>query len=82
VARGRAHFEAADETLLTHAAALLCDDREAAQRAHRLPLPGQAEYLDLVRAVLALKPDDPQQQERALKQVSRFAVRKHTEEQE
>ena len=82
VARGRAHFEAADASVLTQAAELLCNDREAALRAHRLPLPGQAEYLDLMRAVLALKPDDPEQQQNILQQVSRYAVRKHMEEQE
>jgi MoxR-like ATPase len=54
VARATAHFPGADATLLKEAADLLIRDRETAQREHWLPLPGQAEYLDLVRAVLAL----------------------------
>ena len=59
VDRGRAHFpqqrypHATDE-LLNKAAQLLARDRETADREHWLPLPGQAEYLDLVRAILSL----------------------------
>ncbi len=77
--RGRAHFEDADSSVLIRAAEILADDRRAALEASRTPLPGQAEYLDLVRAVLALKPGDPAAQEQALEEVARYAVKKHPE---
>ena len=54
MARAAAHFPKAKEPILRRAAELLVEDREKAQREHWLPLPGQAEYLDLVRAVVAL----------------------------
>lgn len=59
MARAQAHFPEArfpqaTASLLRDAALLLARDRETAEREHWLPLPGQAEYLDLVRAVLGL----------------------------
>lgn len=50
VQRGRRHFKHASETLLTKAAEMLVADRRRAPR----PRPGQAEYFDLVRAILNL----------------------------
>lgn len=41
------------------------------------PLPGQAEYLDLLRAVFHLEPDSAAGQETILESVSRYAVRKY-----
>ena len=79
--RGRAHFSAPGETagedLLATAADLLIADRQAALLARRMPLPGQAEYLDLVRAVLCLAGDDPAAQETVLKRIAHFALKKH-----
>ncbi len=49
--RGRAHFRDLKDEVLKSAAGLVADDREAAQKAHHRPLPGQAEYIDLLRAV-------------------------------
>jgi MoxR-like ATPase len=77
VARGRAHFPQAGQAVLEKAADLLADDREAARRGQRTPLPGQAEYLDLVRAVLDLAPDDPDRQRDTLHTIAGFALRKH-----
>jgi MoxR-like ATPase len=74
--RGKAHFDNADPDLLGEAAKLLVADRRKAQEEHWLPLPGQAEYLDLVRAVLDLG-SDPKQQQDLLAQVSRYVLKKH-----
>jgi hypothetical protein len=47
IKRGRAHSKL-PESILEKAAGMLIEDRKAAIRP---PLPGQAEYLDLLRAV-------------------------------
>jgi len=74
--RGRAHFQAAVDDVLSRAADLLIQHREDCLHQHRLPLPGQAELLDLLRAVITLR-EDPDGQEALLEEVSRFAVHKH-----
>ena len=62
--RGKAHFrdregmsDASDE-LLAKAAQLLVKDRQDAIAASLRPFPGQAEFLDLVRAALTLESDE------------------------
>jgi MoxR-like ATPase len=84
--RAQAHFPVdrfpdATEDLLRRAAELLVRDRETAEREHWLPLPGQAEYLDLVRAVLALARDASKESERnparMLEQVATYVLAKH-----
>jgi len=78
VARGRMHFvNRANERLLVEAAEQLAGDRQTAQQAHWLPLPGQAEYLDLVRAVLELAGGDWADQESVLAKIKRFLLEKH-----
>jgi MoxR-like ATPase len=81
VQRGRAHFHSAGNTascaLLVRAAKLLIEDRRAAEQARRMPLPGQAEYLDLVRAVLKLCGDDTRSQRAVLRRIADFALKKH-----
>lgn len=74
--RGKAHFDNVDPDLLLKAAELLVQDRRKAEQERWLPLPGQAEYLDLVRAVLELGAD-PQQQQDLLDKVSRYVLKKH-----
>ena len=54
VGRGAAHFPSANEELLTKAANLLVGDRKVAITNQQQPLPGQAEYLDFLRAILQL----------------------------
>jgi len=76
VARGAAHFPAADPGVLREAARQLIADRQAAERAHWRPLPGQAEYLDLVRAVLELGAT-PADQQALLATIGRYVLRKH-----
>jgi MoxR-like ATPase len=76
VRRGQAHFAQADKAMLTLAATDLLKDRHAAFKAGIRPLPGQAEYLDLVRAVLATAPQDPDKQRANLIAFSKFILRK------
>lgn len=80
VARAQAHFnqlKEVDPALLEVAADLLIADRRRALAEHWLPLPGQAEYLDLLRAVLTLHPDDAAGQMAALKRAARFTLTKN-----
>ncbi len=78
--RAAAHFPGADQELLRRAAGLLVEDRETARREHWLPLPGQAEYLDLVRAVLSLAREGTgRTAEQILDQIAGFVLRKHPE---
>lgn len=80
VARGKAHFgEQTTAAVLNRAAELLAQDRADAEQRHWRPLPGQAEYLDLLRAVVTLAPDNPKQQKRLIDEVARFVLKKHPE---
>ena len=80
IARGHAHFDHRDrpvsEKVLQRAADLLIADRETARENHWLPLPGQAEYLDLVRAVLT-RERTAKAQEALLEAVAEFVLKKH-----
>jgi len=78
IGRGRAHFREVDERVLRSAAELLCKDREAAIAAQVRPRPGQAEYPDLVRAVLGLEPQDTEAQIAMLGVVAEYTLGKHT----
>lgn len=75
--RGQAHFgDATSEEVLHEAARQLVADRQFAQE-HRLsPLPGQAEYLDLVRAVVGLAKHKAEQIE-LLAQAATYTLKKH-----
>ena len=84
VSRAQVHFPRAAKVeksaeLFQKAAELLVKDRRAAIDRHVSPLPGQAEYLDLIRAVLDLEPDSPAAQLKLLETVAAFALRKHEE---
>lgn len=83
VSRGEAHFgaEIAREVLKA-AAGQLADDRERAQNKQLRPLPGQAEYLDLVRAIHALAPNDPRQQKSIIGKLARFMFGKSEQPEE
>ncbi len=76
VSRGKAHFPKAGGEVLKQSAELLVDDRESARK-ERLPMPGQAEYLDLVRAVVNLAPGDEKKQIETIKTVAGFTFKKH-----
>ncbi|WP_130471825.1 AAA family ATPase [Candidatus Magnetaquicoccus inordinatus] len=76
--RGKAHFPTATEELLRKAAEMLFRDRHAALEAQVTPRPGQAEYLDLLRAVLTLERTKAKQLA-MLEVVAPYTLRKHVE---
>lgn len=75
--RGRTHFPDLSEQLLEETATLVWKDRTAAQELG-LVAPGQAEYLDLLRAVRELRKDDSERLE-LLEVIADFALKKHPE---
>jgi MoxR-like ATPase len=75
IARGRAHFPRASDDVLREAANLLHEDRMAAIQNQIRPYPGQAEYLDLLRAVLGLAQETRTQLE-MLAVVREYTLRK------
>ena len=77
--RGRAHFSKSElaDRVLKEAARLLAEDRVAVEQAGQSP-PGQAEYLDLLRALHRLAPGDTRRQKALLKDLSSYAFQKHT----
>lgn len=74
--RGRAHFPDAEEDLLDKAAKMLVDDRDSAKKSGLFPLPGQAEYFDLLRAVREMAATNPKKQLKLLDDLSEFALKK------
>ncbi|SDF11173.1 hypothetical protein [Rhodospira trueperi] len=77
VARGRVHFPQASDAVLTLAAELTYQDRDACRRQRLRPLPGQAEYLDLLRAVAADDGGKERAPEDRLQDIAKFFLRKH-----
>ncbi len=77
-ARGARHFPEADPGVLEAAAVQLAEDRRRARETRQLPLPGQAEYLDLLRALLTLE-EDPKTQLDRIEKLARYTFRKHPE---
>lgn len=80
VSRGQAHFKElkSDDgrNLLKTAAEQLVKDRQTAQKNHTKPYPGQAEYLDLVRALLEIgKTND--ERKSLVTELSRFVFLKY-----
>lgn len=77
IKRGRVHFkDRCDDAVIARAAKLLVNDREVAIQEGITP-PGQAEYLDLLRAVSNLSDtgNDPAE---VLEFISKFALKKHS----
>ncbi len=83
IERGRTHFGDIDgrpqvlPAVLATAANLLAEDRAEALRRQWRPLPGQAEYLDLVRAVVVQARGDLERQAALIGQVADFVLKKH-----
>lgn len=76
VLRGKAHFPKTGAAVLEKAARLIARDRS--ERRADKEQPGQAEYLDLIRAVVEDDSGLPlSQQIEMLETVSKFVVRKH-----
>lgn len=73
--RGQAHFPDADTKLIADAAELLYRDRLQAAQNQQSQLPGQAEYLDFLRAIMTLanKGEDPR---KVFEKISGFVFRK------
>lgn len=79
IERGKLHFEkTCSDRVYEEAAKLLWEDREKAVNLGLQP-PGQAEYLDLLRAVGDIAADETGQLE-ALEAISQFALSKHPQE--
>jgi len=74
VERGKAHYPKMTLKRLEAIARLTLEDRQRAQDLELFPLPGQAEYLDFVRAALKLKADDE-----LLERMKPFFLQKHSE---
>jgi MoxR-like ATPase len=80
IARAEVHFPeraAASRGLFRKAAELLAADRRVAREKNLAPLPGQAEYLDLLRAVFDLECNSGARPEEVLDSVAKYAVRKY-----
>ncbi len=77
VKRGAKHFPEIKDDVLRAAAKQLWEDRDNARQQGLHPLPGQAEYMDLLRALHNLRPGNPAEQNELLSQISEFALRKH-----
>lgn len=79
IKKGKAHFSKATKPLLTKAATLLVESRQNAMKNQQRPLPGQAEYLDLVRAVLALVEDGDSDVDTVFQNIANFVFQKYRE---
>ncbi|MEM7677834.1 MAG: hypothetical protein AAF449_17695 [Myxococcota bacterium] len=75
ISRGEAHFSHVEPDLLARAADLLVADRSRYEHQGLLP-PGVAEYIDLIRAVVAQR-SAPEDQLALLEEVAQFALQKH-----
>lgn len=83
-ARGKTHFPALSDDIRTEVANQLITDRKTALNLGYSP-PGQAEYLDILRALVTLGKDkdgqlDEKKMKNALNNIKAFALRKHAEE--
>lgn len=75
--RGRVHYPSPEfEEILRYVAETTHADREVARRARLLPLPGLAEYLDLLRALFSRGPQDLGEMKRRTEQIGHFFLRK------
>jgi MoxR-like ATPase len=89
VNRAKVHFPPEDQSdqairifdrsvpLFRKVAEVLVDDRREARERGLSPVPGQAEYLDLIRALRAMERDSPESQLVLLEKVKGFALRKN-----
>ncbi len=79
IERAEVHFPGkikGSKALFRKAAELLVRDRGAALERNLTPLPGQAEFLDLLRAVFNLERDQGALPDETLEKVASYAVRK------
>ncbi|MDM8542183.1 MoxR family ATPase [Desulfococcaceae bacterium HSG9] len=79
VKRGRIHFgQACSEKVCKTAAEMLWEDRQQAIRRNH-PAPGQAEYLDILRALKKMGKNETEQSD-ALEIIAEFALKKYPED--
>lgn len=78
VKRGATHFPEVTLDVRQRAAEQLHQDRAEAARQGRRPLPGQAEYMDLLRALHNQRRNDPSAQIDLLDRIKDFALRKYS----
>lgn len=78
VERGQTHFSELPAELLRDAAVLVSRDHGRAASLGVMP-PGQAEYLDLLRALQRLTDDDPSRRA-LLQEIAEFALKKHPDQ--
>jgi MoxR-like ATPase len=86
VDRASVHFQTRAKSkpylqLFEEAARMLVKDRSSAKEQSAEPLPGQAEYLDLLRAVFDRHPDTIENHQQILDSVAEFTLRKHDQTQ-
>lgn len=74
--RGKLHFQQCHDDVLQEAAEQLVKDRNLAREKGVTP-PGQAEYLDMLRALSVLGADDKDKQLTMLKDIKKFVLRKY-----
>lgn len=77
VDRGRIHFPDMDKALLTLAAELTFRDRQVCERQRLRPLPGQAEFLDLLCALQEDHVTSGRDPKERLPVIAKFFLRKH-----
>ena len=78
IRRGEVHFgDVCEKKVLEETAELLCNDRATAI-SNNLPKPGQAEYLDILRALSNIS-SDSEEQSLYLKKINQFALKKHSD---
>jgi MoxR-like ATPase len=77
--RGQVHFgNKCSESVRKKAAEQLVEERDQAKKLS-FPAPGQAEYLDILRAVSGIAEKDEEKQLKVLKAIGEFALIKHAE---
>ena len=80
VRRGTAHYGLlTTDRVLRRAAGQLWQDRQRGLERQWRPLPGQAEYLDLVRVLVTRRPNDPDGQNALLEEAAKYLFRKHAD---
>lgn len=77
IERGAKHFPGLDEEILKIAAEMTVDDRFTCRDNRLFPLPGQAEYLDLLRAISADGKASTATARENLENLRPFFLRKH-----
>lgn len=69
-----------EQTVLQAAASMVLEDRGAAERENLHPLPGQAEFFDLLRGIQAqMKDKSGEEVQQLITQLARFTSKKHPE---